>query len=1407
MNRPSLIICWLLLTCRVFPGELTLAPAESEPQWVIQDAKIARSALGDRFIRMENSAGKMAFLNSPMVATGGLARLELEFTYRTAVAGSRAHFGAWVLISISDREGKSVATLDVVCPPSPSWNTLHKEFTLPQGAATAAAQFRLQNAPGRFDLKRIKLLTGKGATGERESVIPLSVVERLDLRGSPSTLKSAQRTLLPLSSSTGALAFPWPGSREAKPQAVYEIETSFSVGPGLATGKSEALFTFGRNMNGSQPNSVTLMVWEGKSLFSRLTSANMGLTAQVIKNVPSWRQGQKHTVRVRFSAKEITLWLDGNHEGTSHLAVPFSPETDRPVYIGGESASESLWSGSIESFAFTILQPRIQAVFPGGCEAGCFRGPGPHEWTLEFGDRAGKNVVSKFHVENNEGQRVGKSFGPIERTARAHRVKLPELPFGRYRLIAELQFDGGEASVGRSFAIVNPWNKLLPAERSSFGIQHETRLAPDKFDATVMRDNFVIARASGARWWRLWLRWDDIELKPGVYSWNALDLNVATAQELGLSLLPNITGGALPFQTTQPLKKETWGMMSTACYAPVDMQRWSAFLTAMAQRYRGKIGYYQIWNEPDARNGLYPFSPKTYAEILKASASAIRAADPNIKVVLGGFAAALMGDCLTKTSHTNADSCWGAPEFYALKPEADYDIADAHFYSANEPGQSWDRVKSLAEGARNYLRAKGEGNKPFWNSETSMYTGKPGENGGWANVPCLSETAQAEELVKLHVQSLAAGITRTFWYGLKGDIGIFNDDASPKDAFVAHVNLVRIMQGARFVQEHQVAPNLRAYEFNVDGHSLIALWSMSGKVPLRVRSEKQTPWIDCDLYGNERKGASGVELLETGIQPHFLISKTPLKLNSLIQLNHDFTGMDGASPAVTLELTNPAHDPTKFSFALTAGDVETAVQSLTIPANGKATVSVPLPARRNPVRVEARAEGGLNRTFELEEHFTFQNMTILDPASMRFFAEFTAATIESARVRPGQQVAPEFPANTSHSTWIRPGGRACYPAVWIQDFAIALATGFITSQEMTDHLHLIATSQNGPKERSLKSGAIIPPFAIPDHVLFNGKPVFYPGTYSSGDDQGGEPWGIIPPTNNHYDFILIAHSLWRATGKGDFLREEVNGVPLIERLRLAFQVPRIDPKSGLVTTDDKRRAVGFIFCDSIHLTGDLLFASLLRWRAGGQLAELEEALGNPGKAKEWRQSIATIPEHLEKAFNEPARTGGWLLAATGTGRQPDVWGTIYALYLGLIKGTRASDARAEIVKALREGTICCHGAIRHVPTNHDASPHSAWERTLTPHNTYQNGAYWHTPSGWLIAVLAKDSPELARTVFNEMIEHFKAEDFRKGESFHAPWECFGKNGQAQNNPLFMGSVAVPYGVLKQVAGIGGSSTQ
>ena len=123
----------------------------------------------------------------------------------------------------------------------------------------------------------------------------------------------------------------------------------------------------------------------------------------------------------------------------------------------------------------------------------------------------------------------------------------------------------------------------------------------------------------------------------------------------------------------------------------------------------------------------------------------------------------------------------------------------------------------------------------------------------------------------------------------------------------------------------------------------------------------------------------------------------------------------------------------------------------------------------------------------------------------------------------------------------------------------------------------------------------------------------------------------------------------------------------------------------------------------------------------------------------------------------------------------------------------------EIVKAIGAETILYRGAVRHVPTNHDARPDSAWEKTHTPQNTYQNGAYWHTPTGWLVAILWDSHQSIALQIMHDMLTAFREEDFRKGPEFNAPWECIGRQPEISQNPLFLASVTTPYGVLKNLS--------
>lgn len=421
----------------------------------------------------------------------------------------------------------------------------------------------------------------------------------------------------------------------------------------------------------------------------------------------------------------------------------------------------------------------------------------------------------------------------------------------------------------------------------------------------------------------------------------------------------------------------------------------------------------------------------------------------------------------------------------------------------------------------------------------------------------------------------------------------------------------------------------------------------------------------------------------------------------------------------------------------------------------------------------------------------------VDPQDLSFLEQLTRATIASARVKPGESRGGMGP-NTTGVPVITPGGN--YPALWVRDFAMSLDCGLIGTDEILAHLRLIARAQNGGSERRLKSGGVIPPFAVPDHVNFDGRAVFYPGTYSSGEDQGAAPWGPLPPVDDHYYFIHLAHQLFQRTSASAFLSESIDGHPLWERLQRAFAVADSDTATGAVVSTRERRAVGFGFQDSVYLQGAMSFATLLRHQGAKELAELCRATGEPDKARQYTETARHIREHLVSVFADPGRKDGWLLAATEVGRQPDVWATLFALHLGVLPPDAAARARSTVAEAVRAPghLIEYQGAVRHVPKNRYFAPDRCWESSVGAADTYQSGAFWHTPTGWLVEALRVEAPDLARAVLGRFLQHLREGDFRRGGGRQAPWECFGREFAGAQNPVYMTSVTVPLAVLRGV---------
>lgn len=371
-----------------------------------------------------------------------------------------------------------------------------------------------------------------------------------------------------------------------------------------------------------------------------------------------------------------------------------------------------------------------------------------------------------------------------------------------------------------------------------------------------------------------------------------------------------------------------------------------------------------------------------------------------------------------------------------------------------------------------------------------------------------------------------------------------------------------------------------------------------------------------------------------------------------------------------------------------------------------------------------------------------------------------------------------------------PSGDMKYKAFWIRDAVYIAKSALIKPEEIKGWIKLVASRQNG-KERKLENGLAIPTGAIPDHINFDGGAVFFPGTYESGENQGDGSFGFYPPHDNQYFFIEMTYHYLKDTGDIDFLKECIKEIPLIERLSLAFESYNIDKKSQLCFSDKNRYTVDWGFCDGVMKSGVLFFPSLLRYQAALMMKEIMEKLKDTAKTSYYCE----ISELIKKGIIENFWDGsGWFISTTEIGKQHDVWGTLFAICLGMLEKHQLEISLSAILKGyLDKKCIDENGYVRHILVDEDYSRDTSWEKVSCPYQTYQNGGYWPIPTGWYIYSLSKINLKYARQLTDSFLDHVLK--FRKEG---APFE-WKNNKTNQKSGCFYGpSASLPYAYFTEI---------
>lgn len=257
------------------------------------------------------------------------------------------------------------------------------------------------------------------------------------------------------------------------------------------------------------------------------------------------------------------------------------------------------------------------------------------------------------------------------------------------------------------------------------------------------------------------------------YDWRDYDYLMDLGERSGFDLFP-----VLGYSSTWSSSAGFFTPDSESVFFPPDTSEYAWFNYQAAKRYGDRVRAWQVWNEPNNEYFMLPEpDPVVYTEMLREAYLAIKYADPDSVMVMGG----LSNDTFHSVSPTGF-----LEDVYAEGGGDYFDVASRHPYTTTTEGSSALRNR-LAE-VRNVMSENGDAEKPLWVTEFGA-TATPGD--------ALEYRQQAELLpASLDVMGGVEGVPVAFWYSFRdtGDdpmtreyhYGLLDRAFSPKPGYEAY---------------------------------------------------------------------------------------------------------------------------------------------------------------------------------------------------------------------------------------------------------------------------------------------------------------------------------------------------------------------------------------------------------------------------------------------------------------------------------------------------------------------------------------------------------------------------------------------------------------------------------------------
>ncbi len=490
--------------------------------------------------------------------------------------------------------------------------------------------------------------------------------------------------------------------------------------------------------------------------------------------------------------------------------------------------------------------------------------------------------------------------------------------FGVYAIIVKLTGTAtGTRSERLSYCYMKPSGPTPGAAKGFlFGVCVHTQ----RFPQAEQEREAMAAAWCGVKVFREDIGWCNVERRQGEWDWAAYDRLIALYEKYGIEL-QGIYAWVPDWVAPE--------FVRNGC-----PEAWREYIRRFAVRYRDRVRYMEVWNEPDINT--FAENPERYLQLMRIAYEETRKHAPGITVMTGGFSGMVTTPRQTSFVRQILD-----------RGRENYDVIAFHGHGS---------LNSYLSHLEPMLAARQE-----FGITAPWYANETAEPSNWSG-----EDGQAVTLFKKLLVSWARGAIGYNWYDLRNDgdnsqeaehnYGMLTQEFYPKPVYGVYNMLAGVFGEAELIRNARFAErSMQAYVFrDRNGDFLLPAWNDEpGDILFAVSCGASASRVD--LFGNQTPlpVLDGITAFAVGSHPATLSTageEEPVFRGELLAADGAFNLVSGEQRNFELTLTNPTASPLHFQLklilppGLSGGDTEA---DLLLSAGEKRRLSWPLQAGRD----------------------------------------------------------------------------------------------------------------------------------------------------------------------------------------------------------------------------------------------------------------------------------------------------------------------------------------------------------------------------------------------------------------------------------------------------------------------------